>query len=101
MPISLEVNGKEGRIILVGVFDFSVHNDVRKIINETLSKEEIKNIIVDMAGVSFMDSSAIGLLLLLNEKAQADGKSVTVINCRDTIREIFSIGGFDKILSIQ
>jgi HptB-dependent secretion and biofilm anti anti-sigma factor len=101
MPTSLEVNGNEGRIILNGVFDFSVQNDVREIINETLGREEIKNIIVDMAGVSFMDSSAIGLLLLLNDKAQADGKSVKVINCRDTIREIFSIGGFDSILTIQ
>lgn len=101
MPTSLEVNGNEGRIILAGVFDFSVQNDVREIINETLSQEEIKNITVDMAGVSFMDSSAIGLLLLLNEKAQADGRSVTVINCRDSVREIFSIGGFDSILTIQ
>lgn len=101
MPTSLEISGEVGCIILTGKFDFSVQDSFRKVIDETLNNENIKDITVDMANVTFMDSSAIGLLLLLNEKSMADGKSLTLINCHDPIREIFAIGGFDSVLTIQ
>lgn len=100
MPTSLEINGKVGRIILTGVFDFSVQDNFRQTIKNALNDETIKEIKVDMEAVTFMDSSAISLLLHLHEKASAQGKSVTLINCHDPIREIFSIGGFDNILTI-
>ena len=101
MSTSLEITGEVGRIILIGKFDFSVQDNFRQIIDETLSNGTIKDITVDMADVVFMDSSAIGLLLLLNERSKAEGKSLTLMNCHDPIREIFAIGGFDSILTIE
>jgi HptB-dependent secretion and biofilm anti anti-sigma factor len=101
MPISLEITGEIGRIILMGTFDFSEQDTFRQIIDETINNEKIGKIIVDMAGVIFMDSSAIRLLLLLNQKAVAGGRSLTLTNCPRSLREIFSIGGFDNVLTIQ
>lgn len=101
MPTLLEITGEVGRIILIGSFDFSVQDSFRQTIDETLSNDRLKHITVDMAGATFMDSSAIRLLLLLNNKAIAGGKSLTLINCHDPLREIFSIGGFDAILKIR
>lgn len=101
MPMSLEITGEVGRIILTGIFDFSVQDDFRQIIDETLSSKKIKVITVDLAAVTFMDSSAIRLLLLLNRNASAAGESLALINCHDQLREIFSIGGFDTVLTIR
>ena len=101
MSTSLEINGEIGRIILTGAFDFSVQDNFRQIIDETLNNQKIKDITVDMAAVTFMDSSAIRLLLHLNKKAVAEGKTLTLINCHDPLREIFSIGGFDTVLTIR
>ena len=74
MSTSLEITGEVGCIILTGAFDFSVQDNFRQIIDETLNTERIKEIKVDMADVTFMDSSAIRLLLHLNKKAVAGGK---------------------------
>ncbi|MBC7875595.1 MAG: STAS domain-containing protein [Anaerolineales bacterium] len=101
MSTSLEISGEAARIILTGALDFSIQDDLRQIIDETLDHKKIKVITVDMANVTFMDSSAIKLLLLLNKKAIEEDKSLTLVNCRDSIREIFTIGGFDNILTIQ
>ena len=101
MPTSLKITGEVGCIIPTGVFDFSMQDDFRRIIDETINNKETKGITVDMAEVTFIDSSAIRLLLLLDKKASAIGKSLTVINCHSGIREIFSIGGFDTILTIR
>lgn len=101
MSTSLQISGEVSRIIPAGIFDFSMQDDFRRIIDETISNKKIKHIIVDMTEVTFIDSSAIRLLLFLNKKAAAGGKSLTVTNCRSGIREIFSIGGFDTILTIR
>ncbi len=101
MPTSLEITGEIGSIILTGTFDFSMQDNFRKIIDITLNNEKIKDITVDMADAAFIDSSAIRLLLLLNKKAVAGGKSLTLINCHGPIREIFAIGGFDSVLTIR
>ena len=101
MSTSLQISGEICRIIPTGIFDFSVQDDFRQIIDETINNKKIKKIIVDMADATFIDSSAIRLLLLLNKKASVVGKSLTVINCRSEIREILSIGGFDTILTIR
>jgi anti-anti-sigma factor len=100
MPTLLEITGEVACIILTGVFDFSVQENFRQTIKEALNDERIREISVDMDAVTFMDSSAIGLLLLLNEKASSQGKTVVLVNCHDPVREIFSIGGFDSILKI-
>ena len=101
MSTLLEINGEVGCIILAGAFDFSAQDNFRQVIDEILNNKKIKDIMVDMAGVTFMDSSAIRLLLLLNKKAAATGKSLTLINCRGALREIFAIGGFDNVLTIR
>jgi anti-anti-sigma factor len=101
MPTSLEVTGESGRIILTGKFDFSVHDEFRQTITKALENKTIHEIKVDLEKVTFMDSSAISLLLYLNEKASQQGKSVILANCPEPIREIFAIGGFDNILKIR
>ncbi len=101
MPSLLVINGEVGKIILAGKFDYSVNEDFRQTITETLANKDIRKIQVDLAEVTFMDSSAISLLLLLHERASSKGVSVILVNCREPIREIFSIGGFDNILTIH
>lgn len=101
MPTSLEINGEIGRISLAGKFDYSVQDDFRRVISEALDNNAIKDLQVDLTEVTFMDSSAFRLLLQLHMNASLLGKSVTIVNCRDTIREIFAIGGFDKVLTIR
>lgn len=101
MPISVDINGEIGRIILAGKFDFAVQDEFRRVITETLDNKSIMEIQVDLADVTFMDSSAIRLLLQLNVNASLLGKSVIIVSCRDAIREIFAIGGFDSVLTIR
>ena len=101
MSISSEIRGEVGRIVLTEIFDFKVQDDFHQIMDEILNNNKIRQITVDMAGVTFIDSSGIRLLLLLNKNAVSAGKSLILTNCHDGLREIFSIGGFDSVLTIR
>ena len=101
MSISSEIRGETGRIVLADIFDFTVQDDFHQIVSGVLNNNKINHLTVDISGVTFIDSSGIRLLLLLNKNAVSAGKSLILTNCPDGLREVFSIGGFDAILKIR
>ena len=97
MPARVEFTGDTARLILSGDFDFSTQEDLGSAIAEILSANAIREIRVDLVEATFIDSSVIRALLKLREAALENGKSLSLWNCNDYIREIFTIGGFDQL----
>jgi len=101
MTATIEIKGNVAIISLAGKLDFSNQKDVYLAIDEALASNLSREIYVDLANVVFMDSSVIQALLWLQEKATAAVKLVVLLHCSDTLREIFTIGGFDNIFTIR
>jgi len=101
MSAKVEIKGSVARIILSGALDFSTQGDMRKANEEALAIDIVKEINIDLADVTFVDSSVIRALLLLQQKTITSGKILVLVNIRDSIREVFDIGGFDKIFTIR
>jgi anti-anti-sigma factor len=101
MPATVELKGNLARISLSGKLDFSTQKDLYKAIDEVLASSAVKEIFVDLADLIFMDSSGIQALLSLQGRATAAAKLVTLVNCSDTLREIFELGGFDTVFTIR
>ena len=101
MTAQVEVTGEIVRILLAGDVDFSTQESLSNAIEEALTVDSAKEIQVDMTKAIFIDSSVIRALLKLQEKAKAKGKSMSIWNCNDHIREIFVIGGFDQMFVIR
>ena len=97
MPARVEFTGDIARLILSGDFDFSTQEVLGSAIDEILSANAIRDIRVDLVEATFIDSSVIRALLKLREAALANGKSLSLWNCNEYIREIFTIGGFDQL----
>ena len=97
MPATVEFTGDIARLILSGDFDFSTQENLGNAIDEILSANAIREIRVDLVDATFIDSSVIRALLRLRESALAGGKSLSLWNCNEQIREIFTIGGFDQL----
>ena len=101
MPAVIEIKGNLAKISLSGKLDFSTQKAIYLAIDEVLSSNVTREILVDLADVTFMDSSIIQALLSLQERANAAAKLVTLVNCSDTLREVFAIGGFDTVFTIR
>jgi anti-sigma B factor antagonist len=52
-----------------------------------------RSVIVDLTGVTLLDSSGIGALVSLLNQARSDGGKVGVICPRPTLRRVFEIAG--------
>jgi len=101
MPATVEFTGDIARLILSGDFDFSTQEDLSNAIEKVLNANAMREIYVDLTDATFIDSSAIGALLRLREGALANDKSLSLWNCNEQIREIFTIGGFDQLFVLR
>jgi len=50
---------------------------------------------------TYMDSSALGMLLLLRDHAGGEESEVQVINTNSDVRKILAISNFDKLFDIN
>ena len=96
---SLSTDGQELQINIEGRFDFNVHLAFRRAYEEP--GNEVGSYIVDMTAASYLDSSALGMLLLLRDYAGGDSASITIVHCNDDIKKIFAISNFEQLFDIK
>lgn len=90
--------GKELTIRIKGRFDFGKHQEFRDSYERQQHKPEA--VVVDLMDTTYLDSSALGMLLLLRDYAGGDSADVRVINANSDVRKILAISNFDKLFDI-
>ncbi len=100
MSVEVECNadGTEVTIKVSEKFDFSLHRTFReayKDCNATGARFH-----VDLSEAEYMDSSALGMLLLLREHAESLGGDVDLRNPSASIRKVLTVANFDKLFTI-
>jgi anti-anti-sigma factor len=101
MSVVTEFHGNVASIILSGNVDYSMQEEIRNANQQALSDARVREICVDFAEVTFLDSSVIRALLTLQKEADAAGKALVLLNCNGTMREVFEIGGFDRMFTFR
>ena len=61
----------------------------------------MREITIHFGEVDYLDSSALGMLLLLREKAEGTGKSVILAGLHGTVKQVLDIANFGKLFSIR
>ena len=100
MPITSNSNGNVVDIVISGRFDFSVHKEFRDAYSNTPSGSATE-FIIDMSQTEYVDSSALGMLLLLREHAGSDQANVSIKDCQNDVKDILLVSNFDKLFTIS
>lgn len=82
-----------------GRFDFSSHHDFRDAYRGASDAGTL--FVLDMANTEYMDSSALGMILLLKEHSGTLGGDIKIINANSEVKNILQIANFDKLFSIS
>jgi len=93
----LSLDGKILTISVKGRFDYAKHQEFR----ESYGDKELSPVIVDLKEATYLDSSALGMLLLLRDHAGGDDSDIRVVNCSLDVRNILAISNFDKLFDIS
>ena len=94
-------DGSSVLIKVKGRFDGDVYKEFREAYENAEVRVKNPKYIVDLLETEYMDSSALGLLLLLRDHAGSDRSRVSIINCDIVTREVLDIANFDKLFTVS
>lgn len=99
MSLKTVVDGDVVTILIDGSFDVSVYEQFKQACQSHLT--DTARFVIDLKNASYMDSSALGMLLLLREKTQGDKARVSLVNVGSSVQSILEIAQFHQLFDIQ
>lgn len=91
-------NGDELTVSVAGQFDYRIYDSFKASFSGIDNEEVTVN--VDLKDTDYMDSTALGMLLMLREHV---GRAATILllNPRPEVMRVLTIANFDKLFSIR
>lgn len=95
----LSDDGKELTIFVIGRFTYDVHKGFRNAYNRV----DMTNtgFIIDLRSTEYMDSAALGMLLLLRERAGGDQADIKITNCSPELEHLIKLTNFHNLFKID
>lgn len=93
---------KENKQLVIAIddrFDFSLHQQFRDSYN-SVTESGLKYIL-DLSSTDYMDSSALGMILLLKDHVQMYSGELLISKPSDTVRKILEIAQFQRLMTIE
>ena len=78
-------------------FDFNNHQAFNAQCEAVLKDAAAKRVVLDFTRVNYIDSSALGMLVLLHRKASPAGKTLAIRGARGTAKEVLDIANMQKL----
>lgn len=101
MQINVNINGDTAVIGMNGRFDFNSHREFRSASEQAVRADGVSEIEVDMNEVDYLDSSALGMLLLLREKSNGANRKLALTNCKGMVQQVLEVANFNKLFIIK
>ncbi|MCL2286009.1 MAG: anti-sigma factor antagonist [Firmicutes bacterium] len=98
MGIRIDIHDRTLIAAPEGELDHLQAERLRAQIDAAYDKSPCKHIIIDMAKVSFMDSSGIGMIIGRYKNAETRGGRLALANMSDPMCRLFEISGLSKIV---
>ena len=86
-------------IELKGEIDLSTSPVFKEKVYEIIESGK-KDIVIDLSGLEFMDSTGLGVLVAALKKTSMEGGSIRLVCNKKSIIKIFTITGLDKVFTI-
>lgn len=100
MDYSSTINGTTYNVSFRGNFKFSDNPKAQKIIAE-ITDSDCSLCSFDLSGLESIDSAGLGMLILINDAAQDDGKSLELCMPSGQVKKMLEISKFSEIITIK
>lgn len=91
-----EVQAAPGRVVVAGEIDLRTCPELREALTDA-SAVEGSEVVIDLTGVTFIDSSGISELL----RASNAGHRLTLRHPTASVRRLFELAGLDQIAELD
>ena len=96
-----EVRGPDLVTVLAGELDVSNCDEILERLKMDLGDVPADRLVIDLAGVTFLDSSGIRMLLLAKQAAEEVGSTLVIRSASAQARRILGVSGLDGHLTLE
>lgn len=101
MAVEITVKGEVVTAYLSGDIDHHSAADMRERIDNAIDCNMPSALIMDFGGVSFMDSSGIGLIMGRYRNLQKTGAQLHITGATSQIEKVMKLAGMSRLASIN
>lgn len=102
MDLSIQVVERSGRtvLLLAGELDVASAPALRRHLVEVLADGPV-DLVADLSGVSFIDSSGLGILVGGVRRTRARGGDLVLCGLEGNVRDVVELTGLDRAFTVR
>lgn len=98
--ITVTRTGSETIIHIQGRFTGEMHTQFRNAYHkEVIEEDQDRHIVIDLAGTEYIDSSGLGMLLLMRAYTRSE-VDVEIVNACPEVRKILTTANFERMFKL-
>lgn len=100
MKFTSQIEDGTATIGLDGRFTFEAHPAFKACTRTALEAEGLRRIVLDMAQVTYLDASSLGMILLLREAAEARQVAIILHRPSAAVLDLLAVVRFERLFQI-
>jgi len=100
MQITIHESDQKATLKLEDYFDIKTRHLFKDSCERIFSHSEVKSIDIDFSDVNYIDSAALGMLLILREKSELAHVALSLVNC-DKILHVLKGVFFHNLFTLR
>jgi len=95
--IAADRDDRRARLVLGGELDMEARFQAEQALDRLLA-EPVEQIVVDIAEVTFVDSTGMGLVLEVHDRSRSEGFKLRLLRGPDEVQRVFELAGVADVL---
>lgn len=100
MDITIQKEENCWRVLLKEQFTFSDNARFRDFL-EAIKAAPPAKLVLDMSDLDYVDSAALGMLLLLRDTLMPNNTHITLKGAKDQVKKILELSRFDDLFTLE
>ena len=99
--MQIDRSSTDGAVVvrIEGRFEFSTRNEYKRLIGQIV-QEGHRRLVLDLEGVTFLDSSALGLLLLTDQNFKLKKGSFSLVKPTGYVRQVIELANLPRVIPV-
>ncbi|WP_297281278.1 STAS domain-containing protein [uncultured Anaerococcus sp.] len=95
----IEANDNTQTVKLIGDLDVYSEDDFKSFIDEEIDTN--KDLVIDLSDLEYLDSTGLGMFMIIYKMQESNGKSVKVVNAKENIKKLFKITDLTELFDME
>lgn len=101
MAVKINVTGEVVTAYLTGELDHHTAKEMREVVDNAVELNMPSLLVLDFSGITFMDSSGIGLVMGRYRNLQKTGAALHISGASSTIYKVLKLAGIEKLAKLE